>query len=109
MLGVLRVGASAGRNTRDYGNEGDLPERNRRDAERQGSHGRRPDSRDAPDAVEKGCPVEAVQFKDMTGIQELLAFQAFGTLENTLKPREPLLLKCGYKVEKRHDCRFRKL
>ena len=36
----------------------------------------------------------------MTGIQELLAFpEAFGKLENTLKPRVPLLMKVRVQVE----------
>jgi hypothetical protein len=36
----------------------------------------------------------------MTGIQELLAFpEAFGKLENTLKPRVPLLMKARVQVE----------
>ena len=36
----------------------------------------------------------------MTGIQELLAFpEAFGKLENMLKPRVPLLMKVRVQVE----------
>ncbi len=48
----------------------------------------------------KGARWAIYTIQDMTGIQELLAFpEAFGKLENTLKPRVPLLLKARVQVE----------
>jgi DNA polymerase-3 subunit alpha len=48
----------------------------------------------------KGARWAIYTVQDMTGIQELLAFpEAFGKLENTLKPRVPLLMKVRVQVE----------
>jgi len=48
----------------------------------------------------KGARWAIYTIQDMTGIQELLAFpESFAKLENTLKPRTPLLLKVRVQVE----------
>jgi DNA polymerase-3 subunit alpha len=53
-----------------------------------------------PMRSKKGARWAICTIQDMTGIQELLAFpEAFGKLENTLKPRVPLLMKVKVQVE----------
>src|SRR5579863_8578252 len=53
-----------------------------------------------PMRSKKGARWAIFTIQDMTGIQELLAFpEAFGKLENTLKPRLPLLMKVRVQVE----------
>ncbi|HEY2819747.1 MAG TPA: DNA polymerase III subunit alpha [Candidatus Acidoferrum sp.] len=53
-----------------------------------------------PMRSKKGARWAIFTIQDMTGIQELLAFpEAFGRLENTLKPRVPLLMKVRVEVE----------
>ena len=53
-----------------------------------------------PMRSKKGARWAIFTIQDMTGIQELLAFpEAFGKLENTLKPRVPLLMKVRVQVE----------
>jgi DNA polymerase-3 subunit alpha len=53
-----------------------------------------------PMRSKKGARWAIFTVQDMTGIQELLAFpEAFGKLENTLKPRVPLLMKVKVQVE----------
>jgi DNA polymerase-3 subunit alpha len=53
-----------------------------------------------PMRSKKGARWAIFTIQDMTGIQELLAFpEAFGKLENTMKPRVPLLLKVRVQVE----------
>ena len=53
-----------------------------------------------PMRSKKGARWAIFTIQDMTGIQELLAFpEAFGKLENTLKPRVPLLMKVKVQVE----------
>src|SRR3984885_3405857 len=53
-----------------------------------------------PMRSKKGARWAICTIQDMTGIQELLAFpEAFGKLENVLKPRVPLLLKVRVQVE----------
>jgi DNA polymerase-3 subunit alpha len=53
-----------------------------------------------PMRSKKGARWAIFTVQDMTGIQELLAFpEAFGKLENTLKPRVPLLMKVRVQVE----------
>jgi DNA polymerase III subunit alpha len=53
-----------------------------------------------PMRSKKGARWAIYTIQDMTGIQELLAFpESFAKLENTLKPRIPLLLKVRVQVE----------
>jgi DNA polymerase III subunit alpha len=53
-----------------------------------------------PMRSKKGARWAICTIQDMTGIQELLAFpEAFGKLENVLKPRVPLLMKVKVQVE----------
>jgi DNA polymerase-3 subunit alpha len=53
-----------------------------------------------PMRSKKGARWAIYTIQDMTGIQELLAFpEAFGKLENVLKPRVPLLMKVRVQVE----------
>src|SRR5580700_9645189 len=53
-----------------------------------------------PMRSKKGARWAICTIQDMTGIQELLAFpEAFGKLENVLKPRVPLLMKVRVQVE----------
>jgi DNA polymerase III subunit alpha len=53
-----------------------------------------------PMRSKKGARWAIYTIQDMTGIQELLAFpESFAKLENTLKPRVPLLLKVRVQVE----------
>jgi DNA polymerase III subunit alpha len=53
-----------------------------------------------PMRSKKGARWGIFTIQDMTGIQELLVFpEAFGKLENTLKPRVPLLMKVRVQVE----------
>jgi DNA polymerase III subunit alpha len=53
-----------------------------------------------PMRSKKGARWAIFTVQDMTGIQELLAFpEAFGKLENVLKPRVPLLMKVRVQVE----------
>jgi DNA polymerase III subunit alpha len=53
-----------------------------------------------PMRSKKGARWAIYTIQDMTGIQELLAFpETFAKLENTLKPRVPLLLKVRVQVE----------
>jgi DNA polymerase III subunit alpha len=53
-----------------------------------------------PMRSKKGARWAIYTIQDMTGIQELLAFpESFAKLENTLKPRTPLLLKVRVQVE----------
>src|ERR1700744_2878720 len=53
-----------------------------------------------PMRSKKGARWAIFTIQDMTGSQELLAFpEAFGKLENTLKPRVPLLMKVRVQVE----------
>src|SRR6202521_4992764 len=53
-----------------------------------------------PMRSKKGARWAIYTIQDMTGIQELLTFpESFAKLENTLKPRTPLLLKVRVQVE----------
>jgi DNA polymerase-3 subunit alpha len=53
-----------------------------------------------PMRSKKGARWAIYTIQDMTGIQELLAFpESFAKLENTLKPRTPILLKVRVQVE----------
>src|ERR1700732_1118079 len=53
-----------------------------------------------PMRSKKGARWAIYTIQDMTGIQELLAFpESFAKLENTLKPRVPLLMKVRVQVE----------
>jgi DNA polymerase III subunit alpha len=53
-----------------------------------------------PMRSKKGARWAIYTIQDMTGMQELLAFpESFAKLENTLKPRSPILLKVRVQVE----------